>query len=127
MDKGATPSGSGCQPADSAVPASQSGIPSASLVERIACGLFLAEHPNAKWHGGRARAIWFNRAYAALEAMREPTAAMLQGACEKHTPGLPMSATTPSWRGPEYDSQDECPRFVTRRSIWQKMIDAALA
>jgi hypothetical protein len=114
------------QPSQQAV-SGIAGIANASLVEQIACGLFLAEHPNAEWHGGRARAIWFNRAYAALEAMREPTADMLQGACEKHTPGLPMSATTPSWRGPEYDSPDECPRFDTRRRIWQKMIDAALA
>lgn len=103
------------------------GIANASLVEQIACGLFLAEHPNAGWHGGRARAIWFNRAYAALEAMREPTVDMLQDACEKHTPGLPMSATTPHWRGPEWDSDEECPSFVRRRKIWNKMIDAALA
>lgn len=99
------------------------GIPSA--VERIAAGIFLAEHPGAQWHGGRARAIWFSRAYAALEAMREPTDAMLAGACEKHTPGQPMSATTPlpGW----HDDERECPRFVTRRRIWQRMIDAALA
>ena len=47
----------------------------------------------------------------------EPTAAMLQGACEKHTPGQPMSKDRP----------DECPRFETRRRIYAKMLQAAPA
>jgi hypothetical protein len=97
-------------------------IPSA--VERIAAGLFLAEHPGAEWNGGRARSIWFTRAYAALRAMRDPTDAMLAGACDKHNPGRPMVETTPLpfQRG----DNRECPRFITRRNIWRKMVDAAL-
>lgn len=47
----------------------------------------------------------------------EPTEAMLQGACDKHTPGQPMSEDRPY----------ECPRFETRRRIWRKMTAAAPA
>jgi len=47
----------------------------------------------------------------------EPTEAMLQGACDKHTPGQPMS----KHRG------DECPRFATRRRIYAKMLAASPA
>lgn len=47
---------------------------------------------------------------------REPTDAMLQGACEKHTPGQPMS-----------EGMRECPGFVRRRRIWADMIAAAPA
>lgn len=73
-------------------------------------------------------------ATAALTAIREagyavvpiePTEAMLQGACEKHRPGQPMSATTPHWRGPEWDTDEECPSFVRRRKIYRAMINAA--
>lgn len=48
---------------------------------------------------------------------REPSEAMLQGACDKHTPGVPM--------GSEGYSNRECPRFETRRNIWRKMIAAS--
>lgn len=45
----------------------------------------------------------------------EPTLEMLQGACENHTPGVPMSEDRP----------EECRRFETRRRIWRKMVAAA--
>ena len=45
----------------------------------------------------------------------EPTEAMLQGACDKHTPGKPMSDDRP----------EECPRFQTRRRIYAAMLEAS--
>ena len=36
-------------------------------IERIAKAIFLAEHPDAEWSAGRARAVWFTRAEAALQ------------------------------------------------------------
>jgi hypothetical protein len=56
------------------------------------------------------------KARAALLAIREPTPAMLQGACDKHIPRQPMSA----------ERDDECSRFQTRRRLWGRMIDAIL-
>ena len=53
---------------------------------------------------------------AVLMAVREPTAEMLQPACAKHTPGEPMSESTPH----------ECPGFINRRKRWKSMIDAIL-
>jgi hypothetical protein len=53
----------------------------------------------------------------------EPTEAMLQGACAKHRPGLPMQATTPL-RGYEGDTR-ECPAFAKRRSIWSAMLSSS--
>jgi hypothetical protein len=87
-----------------------------AMVELVARGLFLAEHPNAEWHGGRARGIWWNRAYAALEAAKEPTDAMLSAICGDHDP---TEATTGGQRG--------CSRQVAAASRWRKMIEAALA
>ena len=46
---------------------------------------------------------------------REPTEAMLQGACDKHKPGQPMSEDRP----------EECPRFQTRRRIYRAMLAAS--
>ena len=46
---------------------------------------------------------------------REPTEAMLQGACDKHKPGQPMSEDRP----------EECPRFQTRRRIYAAMLAAS--
>lgn len=37
--------------------------------EVVAKAIFLAEHPDAEWKAGRARAIWFTRASAAIEAI----------------------------------------------------------
>lgn len=51
-------------------------------VERMAKALFLAEHPNARWSAGRARAIWFLRAEAALECSRTITKEQVE-ACAK--------------------------------------------
>lgn len=48
---------------------------------------------------------------------REPTDAMLQGACAKHTPGQPM-ATDPK----RPHAHVECPAFRRRRQIWRDMI-----
>ncbi|WP_375272085.1 hypothetical protein [Sphingomonas sp.] len=56
---------------------------------------------------------------------REPTEAMLQGACEKHRPGRPMQETTPL-PGREGDTE-ECPLFAKRRRIWSAMLSAAPA
>ncbi len=53
---------------------------------------------------------------------REPTEAMLQGACAEHRPGRPMQETTPR-AGREHDTR-ECPMFATRRRIWSAMIAA---
>ena len=60
---------------------------------------------------------------------REPTAEMLQGACDKHIPGKPMNPPGATCRRGRYHfplSEEECPRFVARRKIWKSMIDAAL-
>ena len=38
-------------------------------VAAVARAMFLAEHPNAEWSAGRARAIWFTRAAAACDAL----------------------------------------------------------
>jgi len=46
---------------------------------------------------------------------REPTEAMLQGACKGHKPGVPMSA----------NREEECPKIGNRRYIWNAMIAAA--
>lgn len=51
---------------------------------------------------------------------REPTEAMLQPACAKHTPGAPMRLPHEQWRGTE-----ECPSFAKRRRIWASMLSAA--
>ena len=48
---------------------------------------------------------------------REPTNAMVQGACKTHTVGEPMS------KRPQ--GREECPRFEKRRKIWQAMITNA--
>jgi hypothetical protein len=37
--------------------------------EHVAKAIFLAEHPGAEWSAGRARAIWFIRAEAAIAAL----------------------------------------------------------
>jgi hypothetical protein len=42
-----------------------------AVIERVARAIFLAEHPTAEWHAGRARAIWFARAEAAIEALQD--------------------------------------------------------
>ena len=46
---------------------------------------------------------------------REPTAAMLAGACSEHKPGEPMNALS-----------GECPYIEHRRNAWRQMLDAAL-
>ena len=46
---------------------------------------------------------------------REPTEVMLQGACDKHKPGQPISEDRP----------EECPRFQTRRRIYRAMLAAS--
>lgn len=51
-----------------------------SMIERVARALFLSEHPGAEWSAGRARLKWFAMAEAAIQAMREPTAAMIAAA-----------------------------------------------
>lgn len=48
---------------------------------------------------------------------KEPTEAMLQGACATHVPGQPMSNRTGGDR--------ECPGFERRRRIWADMVAAA--
>lgn len=50
----------------------------------------------------------------------EPTDAMLQGGCAKHTPGQPMSPDSPF-------HDRECPSFERRRRIWADMIASAPA
>jgi hypothetical protein len=48
---------------------------------------------------------------------REPTAAMLRGACDEHEPGQSMR--------PDAPGLGECPHFVTRRRVWREMVWAA--
>lgn len=132
MTKGVPASPSGCQPAASAaisVASSRSGIPNAGeMVERVARALFQAEwaHNGSEEEYASSREYWLEGARVAIEAMRETTGEMLQGACEKHIPGKPMCETTPPMKGWP-PNEAECPRFVTRRNIWQRMIDAAQA
>lgn len=48
----------------------------------------------------------------------DPTAGMLQPACDGHTPGEPMRADR---AGPDSYFGEECPRFKARRRIWASM------
>ena len=61
------------------------------------------------------RSMIRSQARAAIQAMRDPTAAMIQTACNKHTPGEPMS---PGGR--------TCVHQHNAVFRWQAMVDAAL-
>ena len=127
-DIGRSPSGRAGRPTDQA-PAGlgdTATIPNA-MVERIARAIFLVEHPGASWSGGRARAIWFSRAYAALEAARDPTDVMIEAAAA--TPGMKAASAAMQLhqaRGYGFAAgsfDDGSPLH----QAWRAMINAALA
>ena len=64
----------------------------------------------------KSHLYWMPSARAAVDALREPPLSVLQTACSKHQPGVPM--------GPGHG---ECPRIANRRVAWRKSIDAILA
>lgn len=70
-----------------------------------------------------SKAWFYDMARAALRALREPSPAMLQPACAKHTPGQSMGVN----HFTKVDHGEECPNFRARRRIWASMIDAILS
>lgn len=72
------------------------------MIERVACALFTAGHPDAEWSACRARFKWLTLARTAIQAMRDPTQAMLDATGELGVPDR------------------------VYREYWQSMINAAL-
>lgn len=103
----------------------------AIMVEKVARAIYAMERRswgfsdddgNFEADFAEARDFNLDRARAAIAALRSPTEAMLQPACDKHTPGQSMG---PNWHT-KIDDGEECPHFKARRRIWASMIDEAL-
>ena len=80
------------------------------MIERAAAAILKTRAPKQSreaWAEAAARAV--------VEAMREPTAPMVQTACASHTPGVEMAP-----------GRGECVHHRNAAFRWRAMIDEAL-